>query len=64
MALQEGLEGVFAFETDLEAVLTARGCDFWTLVESPRRLKSTKDRVPKMIRLKKVKLLIFDTPPL
>ena len=38
--------------------------DFWTILEAPRRPKSIKNRVKMILRMIKVKMLIFDTPPL
>ena len=33
------------------------------LLEAPRRLKSITNRVQMMLRMKKVKMLLFDAPP-
>ena len=37
---------------------------FWTLLEAPKKPKSIKNRLQTMSKMKKVKMLIFDTPPL
>ena len=59
-----GLKSILALKTDLWCVSLVRATRFWTLLEAPRRPKSIKNGVQKMLRMKKVKILIFDTPPL
>ena len=63
-APKQGLEGLLALKADLRCESSVPATHFWIILEAPRRPKSINNRVKMMLRMRKVKMLIFDTPPL
>ena len=55
---------MLAPKIDLGCVLTVRATRFWFLLDTPRRPKSIIKRLQIELRMKNVKMLIFDTAPL